>query len=126
MFIGQRVVNRCMQLPFFFSLSKATGWFLTSLWFLHGVKRQSPVAHLIYTTVLEALETDHHRPLEDSTLWALSFKIASLPALTSVKIICELPACGRTRLLRATVGSRQWGQHSDNFPPLLLQTHSTP
>lgn len=73
------------------------------------------MAHLIYTTVLEALETDHHLPLEDSALWALSFKIALLPALTSVNIICEpRQLVGETQLLVATVGSLQF------LSPLIL------
>lgn len=103
----------------FFSLSKATGWFLTSRWFLHGVKRQSPVAQLIYTTVLEALETDHHRPLEDSALWALSFKIASLPALKSVKIICELPASWSNPAVTCYRGVTAVGATFRQFPSFI-------
>lgn len=42
--------------------------------------------------MLKALVTDPYEPLEHSTLWVLSFKIALLLALTSVKIVCELTA----------------------------------
>lgn len=69
---------------------KSQGGFLPRLCFLHGVKRQRSQRN----HSAGGLGDGSPSPLEDSALWALSFKIAAPRAMTSVQIIFELAVCG--------------------------------